>query len=114
MAMSKTIISFSLSREFSLPPPQCLRRPSHRPPLTLMQVAVPRHHQHAVPAECAGRLNIGEAVADPPRLREVDIERRLRVAKQLETGLAAVAGTGELRVMRAEVEIGRASCRERV
>src|SRR6267378_2717729 len=53
--------------------------------------------------EHAGGLNVGKAVAYPPGAREVDVERLLRLLKELGAGLPAVAGTAELRMMRAEV-----------
>src|SRR5712664_74074 len=68
-----------------------------------MQVALARGDQNSPAAQQAGRLHIGQPVADPPGPREVDVERLRSFAKQLEAGLAAVAGTAELRVMRAEV-----------
>ena len=68
-----------------------------------MEVAVPRCDQDPVAAEDAGGLHVGKAVADPPGAREVDVERLLRLAKELGAGLPAIAGTGEQRMMRTEV-----------
>src|SRR5258705_2114979 len=80
---------------------------TERPRLPLMQIAIPRGDQNRVAAQETRRLHIGQPVADPPRARKVDVERRLRLLEQLEARFAAVAGstdgTGELRVVRADV-----------
>src|SRR2546425_8347948 len=68
-----------------------------------MQIARARADETSLAAQQTGRLHIGQSVADPPGPREVDVERLRSFAKQLEAGLAAVARTAELRVMRAEV-----------
>src|SRR2546428_8536767 len=68
-----------------------------------MQIALARDDENSLAAQQTGRLHIGQPVADPPGPREVDVERLRSFAKQLEAGLAAVAGTAELRVMWAEV-----------
>jgi len=68
-----------------------------------MEVAIPRGDQNPLAVQQTGRLDVGQPIAHPPGPREVDVERRRSFAKQFEAGFAAVAGTADLRVMRAEV-----------
>src|SRR6185436_6606781 len=67
------------------------------PPLPLA-----RGHQNAVAAQRQRRLDVGQPVADPPRPREVDVERFLRLEKQLRARLAALARPGEGGMVRAK------------
>src|SRR5256885_16048479 len=49
------------------------------------------------------RLDVAQTVPDPVRPQQIDSQRRLGVAKQLDPRLATLAGAGDLRVVRAEV-----------
>src|SRR5262245_39631001 len=68
-----------------------------------MQIAFPSSHQNAVTAEPAGGLDVRQPVTHPPRPPKINVERFLRVEKQLECRLAALTGSRELRMMGADV-----------
>ena len=56
-----------------------------------------------MPVKAQRGMDIRQPIPDPPRPRHVDVQRRLRLAKQLEARLATVARTADLRVVWAEV-----------
>src|SRR2546425_3204768 len=64
-----------------------------------MRRAVPRGDEQPPPTERTRRLDVAQAVADPVRPREVDAQRRLRVAEQLHPRLAALARPRDLGMM---------------
>src|SRR2546427_9355554 len=70
---------------------------THRPRLSLIEIALSDRDQNRFATERAGGQHVRQPVAHPPGTRQVDVECCGRVAEQLETGFATLAGTGEPR-----------------
>src|SRR6266576_7148175 len=59
--------------------------------------------EQRMPAELARRLEVAQPVAHPIAALQVQSERRLRIAIQLDARFATLAGAGEFRMMGAEI-----------
>ena len=67
-----------------------------------MEIPLARGYQNPLAAQRARRLDVRQAIPHPPRVLEVDPQRRLRVEEQLGAGFAAGARLRGLRMVRTE------------